>query len=114
LAVWLGRPPAPTLPAPSPELVRETPAPAPNLRQDVTEAGEAVAALTRRTAADAVGAGRQLIPAVPPPPWPTLEADARPFEGAGAALADGFEPVATSARRAARLFWRELALVEQD
>jgi hypothetical protein len=40
---------------------------------------------------------------------PNLQAPAGPFEDAGVALADGFEPVTTSARRAARLFWRELA-----
>jgi hypothetical protein len=115
VAVWLVRPnlPAPT-PVPAPELARGPVGPAPDLRQEFAEAGEAVASLTRRTAADAVGAGRQLIPAVPPPPWPTLEGDARPLGDAGHALADGFEPVATSARRAARLFWRDLPLAEAE
>jgi hypothetical protein len=113
VAVWLGRPPSPTPSSrPVPELVHEPSTPAPNPRQEFAEAGEAVASLTRRTAADAVGAGRHLIPDVPVPPWPELETAALPFEDAGQALAEGFEPVATSARRAARLFWRELPLTE--
>jgi hypothetical protein len=117
VGVWLARPTSPT-PAPperpGPDLVREPSGPAPNLRQDFAEAGEAVASLTRRTAADAVGAGKQLLPTVPVPPWPDLEPAARPFEDAGQALADGFEPVTTSARRAARLFWRELTMTTDD
>jgi hypothetical protein len=114
LAVWLGWP-SPTPPVqPGPELVHEPSAPAPNLRQDFAEAGEAVASLTRRTAADAVDAGKHLIPAVPVPPWPDLEPAGRPFEDSGQALADGFEPVATSAKRAARLFWRDLSLATEE
>jgi len=101
-AFWLIRPLAP-----GPEMARR-PSPPPDLRQDITDAGDAVAALTRRAAADAVDAGRRLVPNVPSPPWPSVMEPARPFEEAGAALADGFEPVATSARRAALLFWREL------
>lgn len=99
-AVWSARAPAPV-----PEMARHSSPP--DLRQDLTDAGEAVAALTRRAAGDAVDAGRQLVPSVPPWRPPALE-PARPFARTGAALADGFEPVATSARRAALLFWREL------
>jgi hypothetical protein len=97
--------------ASGPGPVRVVSAP-PDLRQDFTEAGEAVAALTRRAAVDAVDAGRRLVPAVPPPPWPPALEPVRSFDDAGTVLADGFEPVATSARRAARLFWRELAITE--
>jgi hypothetical protein len=104
-ALWFTRPPAAIAPpAPVPEIVRSAP---PDLRQDFADAGEAVAALSRRTAADAVDAGRQLIPTVPAPWPPTLE-PSRTFDGTGTGLADGFEPVTTSARRAALLFWREL------
>jgi hypothetical protein len=85
----------------------------PDLRRDATEAGEAVAAITRRAAVDAVDAGRQLVPAVPPPPWPPALEPAHSFDEAGAALADGLEPMATSARRAALLFWRELPVTER-
>ncbi len=84
----------------------------PDFRRDVADAGEAVAALSRRTAADAVEAGRQLIPTVPAP-WPPALQPPLILDGAGAGLADGFEPVATSARRAAQLFWRELPPTER-
>jgi hypothetical protein len=83
------------------------------LKQEFTEAGEAVAALTRRAAVDAVDAGRQLVPAVPPPQWLATLEPTRSFDEAGIGLADGFEPVATSARRAARLFWRELSMSDE-
>jgi hypothetical protein len=109
-ALWLTRPTTPVTPIPSvPEVVREQPPP--NLREGFVEAGEAVASLTRRTAAEAVGPVEWGLPTDGPEWWsmPTLQAPSRPFEDAGVALADGFEPVTTSARRAARLFWRELA-----
>jgi hypothetical protein len=76
-------------------------------------ASEAVAALTRRAAADAIGAGKQLVPTIPAPALPPAPEPVRPIEDAGVALADGFEPVATSARRAARLVWRDLSLEEK-
>ena len=108
-ALWLTRSPAPIIPQPdAPELVQGS-AP-PDLRQDFTKAGEAVAALSRRTAADAVDAGRQLIPTVSSPQWPSESEPVRSFNEAGAGLADGFEPVTTSARRAALLFWREVPI----
>jgi hypothetical protein len=110
--LWLARPPAPITPTPLlPEVVQRTPVP--NLKQEFTEAGEAVAALTRRAAVDAVDAGRQLVPAVPQPQWLASLEPARSFDEAGTGLADGFEPVATSARRAARLFWRELSMSDE-
>jgi hypothetical protein len=118
LAVWLARPgpvPAPPPDAPDmPAVVHDaSPTAPPTLRQGFTEAGEAVVSLTRRTAREAVGVGRQLVPDVPlpPAPWPpTVETAALPLDDARQALADGFEPVATSARRAARLFLRDLPL----
>jgi hypothetical protein len=114
LAVWIGRAIVPAPPAPAPELVFEHPTSGPNLRDNVTEAGEAVASLTRRTAANAAGALDWSLPAEPPTWWamPTLQAPALPLDDAGAAIADGFEPVATSARRAAQLFLRELPLAD--
>jgi len=110
LAVWLARPTTPVPPVePAPDLVREQPPP--NLREGFVEAGEAVASLTRRTATEAVGP--VTLPTEGASWWavPTLPA-ARSFDDTGVALADGFEPVATSARRAARLFWRELPLAD--
>jgi hypothetical protein len=114
VAVWLIRPPAGPPAEPGPqrqEIVKDFGPPPPDLRAEFAGAGEAVAALTRRAAADAVGAGRLLVPTGPPPVLPPPIAEpTRPLGEAGAALADGFEPVATSARRAAQMIWRELAL----
>jgi hypothetical protein len=121
-AIWYTRPvpPPPSAPvappiaaAPQPQKAVTYAGPPPlDLRQEFTQAGEAVAAITRRAAVDAADASRQLVPDVPPP-WPMAIESARPFENTGAALADGFEPVATSARRAARLFWRELSMEDE-
>ncbi len=120
LAVWLAWPrpqvPTPAPPAPqSPDIVQQAPAPEPPpLRQSVTAAGEAMVALTRRAAQTAVGEGRLVLPPVAVPPDLTaaakdaLDPAARPLGDAGQALANGFEPVATSARRAVTLFWRDL------
>ena len=76
-----------------------------NLRQDLADAGAAVASLTRRTAVDAVDAGRQLVPTVPAP-WPMALEPTRSFDEAGAGLAEGLEPVTSSAHRAAQMFLR--------
>jgi hypothetical protein len=115
-ALWFTWPrPAPIAP-PSPavrEIVKYDGPPPPDLRQEFTQATVAVASLTQRAAVDAVGAGRQLVPDVPSSPWPPTLEPVRPIEGASAALADGFEPVTTSARRAARLFWRDLSMEDE-
>jgi len=50
---------------------------------------------------------------VPPPPWPPALEPARSFDEAGSGLADGFEPVTTSACRAAVLFWRDLPMANE-
>jgi hypothetical protein len=106
---WLGGPAPSPAPTPLPEMVTSPPPSGPGMQKEFSDAGEAVAALTRRTASDVVGVGRQFVSTMPSPPWPPdMEPAGRPFEEAGAALADGFEPVTTSARRAARLVWREL------
>jgi hypothetical protein len=122
LAVWVARPrpgvpaPAPT-PAPDSLAVARTDPPAepPELRRSFAEAGEAVVSFTRRAAREAVGDGRLVLPEVPVStglaagPWAPAAA---PLADAGAGLAEGFEPVATSARRAARLFLRDLPLMD--
>jgi hypothetical protein len=84
------------------------------LRENFAEAGEAVASLTRRTAADAVGPIDWALPDEGVSWWemPSLRAPSLPLEDAGTAFADGLEPVATSARRAAQMFWRELPLAD--
>jgi hypothetical protein len=103
--------PSGSSPNPAPAIVKAPEPTGPGVQKEFAEAGEAVASLTRRAATDVAGIGKQLVPPVQSPTWPPdLEPAAKPFEEAGAALADGFEPVTTSARRAARLVWRELAM----
>ena len=114
LAVWLNWPrPA----APVPAVVQDTPRPASVAwRRSVAEAGEAVVALTQRAAREAVGDGRIVLPEMPvaASPWPDLEPAAAPLADARQGLAEGFEPLTTSARRAARLFLRDLPLENKD
>ena len=52
--------------------------------------------------------------AVAAPTWPDLEPAAAPLADARQGLAEGFEPLTTSARRAARLFLRDLPLENKD
>src|SRR5207244_1019716 len=83
-----------------------------SLREGFAEAGGALAALTRRTAEEAAGRGRLLLPDVAvPDPWPAVAA--LPLGGARQGLAEGLEPVTTSARRAVSLFLRDLPLAEE-
>ncbi len=80
------------------------------LRDSVEAAGSAVASLTSRTADEAVGKTRILIPAIGEPSLAKidLESPPRSFREAGAEVSAGLEPVADSARRAIGLFLREL------
>lgn len=115
LVFWLGRGngsrPGPT-PQP-PEIVQNVKPTPPLLKKELAEAGEAVASLTRRAANQAVDTGRPFVVDVPAPTWPSpIEPSARVIDDAGQALAEGFEPVTTSARRAARMFMRDLPMTE--
>src|SRR5262245_9043905 len=107
-AVWLARPipstPSDSLPVAAHD--RRTP----NLRADLAEAGSVLAALTRRAAAETVDHGRVLVPPIEVPPVLdiTLDRASRPLDHARQGLSEGFEPVATSARRAVSLFWQDL------
>ncbi len=90
-----------------------TAAPVQPLRQAVAEAREAVASLTSRTADQAVGQTRFLLPAVSGPALPGLDlppadSPARELRAAGEGLTAGLDPVASSARRAVDLFFRDL------
>src|SRR5262245_53958587 len=109
--VWLVRPMAPngTLPVVSNDTS------APGFRADFAEAGSALAGLTRRAAEETVGQGRVLVPPVEVPLVLDirLEPAARPLDRARQGLTDGFEPVATSARRAVSLFWQDLPQVDK-
>ena len=121
-------PPTPDSDVPPPVARYETPpAPVSNrdrpvgpvpLREAVAEAGSAVAALTSRTADEAVVGTRRLLPAVVPPSLDDLsltpEPAARPLREAGEGVTAGLEPVTTSARRAVGLFLRDLPPVDNE
>jgi hypothetical protein len=116
LAVWLNWP-RPEVSAPTPTFVQNNSRPEPlEWRRSVTEAGEAMVGLTQRAAREAVGDGRIVLPEVPltTQPWPDLEPAAAPLADARQGLAEGFEPLTTSARRAARLLLRDLPLEGKD
>lgn len=106
LGRFVARKPAPT-PVPLPE---PTPSPAtPPLRNSLTEAGEAVASLTRRTAKEATEPARLIkstkadATKVEPPTAP----DAQALSEVGHTVAEGFEPVTHSAKRAFSVFLRD-------
>jgi predicted anti-sigma-YlaC factor YlaD len=87
----------------------------PSLQDQVSAAGLAVAALTRRAADETVGTTRLLLPDVslpaarePEPAAPAPGDSARSLQEVKQGVSAGFEPVATSARRAFSLFFREL------
>lgn len=111
LAIYLWRDQTPT-----PDFV-EQPQPAPgNLRDSVREAGTALSALTSKTADEVVDQTLRLLPNVSTPALPNLdpmEPPGRSLAQAGQAVADGFQPVTDSARRAFDLFLRELPLSPQ-
>ena len=113
-AVWLARPVPPTSSDGMPPVVVKDRRP-PDLRANFAEAGSALAALTRRAAVETVGQGRVLVPPVDVPAVLdiTLEPATRPLDHARQGLTEGFEPVATSARRAVSLFWQDLPQAEK-
>jgi hypothetical protein len=120
---WRGRPTG-TESQPSLPVVKNPPAPqtkpAPTLRESAAELGEVFAALTSQTADETVEQTRRLVPNVPSPLWdgfdirPSVEAPTRPLREAGEGVSEGFEPVATSARRAVGLFLRDLPPMETE
>jgi hypothetical protein len=91
------------------------------LRDSVAQAGQAVAALTSRTASDTIdqtasllpfvgGSGLEPLSNVPAPLEPPLEPLREAADGVGAGLA----PVADSARRAVGLFFRDLPMGQAE
>jgi hypothetical protein len=86
-----------------------------NLSTDFAEAGSALAALTLRAAEETIDQGKVLVPPVDVPPVLDirLEPAARPLDHARQGFSEGFEPVATSARRAVSLFWQDLPPAEK-
>jgi hypothetical protein len=107
LAVWLGLRNAPGRPEENGFVASPTRTPrAPSLRAELADAGEALVSITRRTAEETVGEGRLLLPRVelPPAAATALSTVAAPIDSTSRGLAQGFEPIATSARRAVNLF----------
>ena len=109
--VWLARPVTTTSSNGPLTVVTRTP----DLRSNFAEAGSALADLTRRAAAETVDHGRVLVPPVEVPLVLDirLEPAARPLDVARQGLSEGFEPVATSARRAVNMFWQDLPPAEK-
>jgi hypothetical protein len=112
----------PEAPAPTPLTLpgQNRSAPAVPLRDAVGEAGSAVVSLTSRTADEAVGHTRLLLPVVSSPTLPDLNLPAPlepavgPLREASQGVSAGLEPVATSARRAVDLFLRDLPPMDGD
>lgn len=111
--LYWSRHPADPTPGPGP-IAQQPDAEPVDLRGSVAEAGGAVVALTTRTADEAVGQTRWLLPPVPSPSLVTspapLEPPVRALREAGAGVGVGLEPVAGSARRAVDLFLRDLPM----
>ena len=121
LGVWIRLHRENPVPAPSPEppaLVQAPEPPRATLRDSVTEAGSAVAALTTRTADETVANTKSLLPVVTDPTpgkidlGPPPEPPARSLRETGEGVTAGLAPVADSARRAVGLFLRELPPME--
>lgn len=110
---------------PAPVATKNAPAPPepagepPSLREAVTEASAAVAALTSHTAVDTVESTRWLVPKVSAPELPkvdleSIEPPTGPLREAGQGVSTGLEPVTNSARRAFGLFLRELPPMDEQ
>jgi anti-sigma factor RsiW len=89
------------------------------LSKTVAEAGEAVASLTSRTADEAVGQTRLLLPSMPRSAFSDLDllpsnAPAKPLREAGENVSAGLDPITTSARRAVDLFLRDIPPLGSD
>jgi hypothetical protein len=73
-------------------------------------------ALAQRAAREAVGEVDITLPEVPvsAQPWQALELATAPLADARQGLTEGFEPMVSSARRAMRLFLREVSSEAND
>jgi predicted anti-sigma-YlaC factor YlaD len=89
---------------------------APSLRAEFVGAGDAVASLTKRTASETLGESRLLVPKIEVPKFVTASWSlaTAPLDSTGKGIADGLEPVATSARRAVNLFLRDTPAIRVD
>jgi hypothetical protein len=102
-------------------VVDAEPVPA-SLEENVQQAGQALADLTRRTAADTLGTGRTFLPSVEIAggtekqlALPDVPAEPRrAWSDAVGGVSVGIEPLAASARQAASFFRREVPLLNQE
>jgi hypothetical protein len=93
-----------------------------SLEENVQQAGQALADLTRRTAADTLGTGRTFLPSVEIAggtekqlALPDVPAEPRrAWSDAVGGVSVGLEPLAASARQAASFFRREVPLLNQE
>lgn len=106
----------------APKVIVEVEPEKPKVNETVGEAGTALASLFTRTADEAVGQGKLLLPPNPMPPMPpdvtaglppALEPPAQSLKDAGQTVSSGLEPVTSSARRAVTLFFRDMPPVTQ-
>jgi hypothetical protein len=105
----------------APKVIVEVEPEKPKVNERVGEAGTALASLFTRTADEAVGQGKLLLPSNPMPPMapdvtglpPALEPPAQSLKDAGQTVSSGLEPVTSSARRAVTLFFRDMPPVTQ-
>jgi hypothetical protein len=119
LRVWRPGPQGPPPPA-GPQSARVEPAPAEaeTLRESVAQAGSAMAALTGRTAEEAVARTKVLLPDVGPPSLEEIDLspplEGAPLREAGQSVSAGLEPVADFSRRAVGQFLRDLSPMGVD
>lgn len=95
---------------------RPTPSAVASVNQSIEEAGLAISSLVSSTADETFKSGRMLLPDTVPTPdvsvadiWPpSFDPPTQTLREAGSGIAAGFEPVASSARRAVQMFLLEL------
>ncbi|CAN5565104.1 hypothetical protein BH10PLA2_BH10PLA2_19680 [soil metagenome] len=94
----------------------------PALEENVQQAGQAIADLTRRTAVDTLQSGRTFLPTVeftntsdPQVALPEFPAESRKaWNDALGGVGVGLEPLTNSAKQAASFFRREVPLLNQE
>jgi anti-sigma factor RsiW len=109
-------------PEPQPHQIAESDNRQPSLEENVQQAGQAIADLTRRTAVDTLQSGRTFLPSVeltsaidPQVALPDLPAESRKaWSDALGGVSVGLEPLTNSARQAASFFRREVPLMNQE
>ena len=109
-------------PEPSRQFVVLPETPQPSLQDNVQQAGQAIADLSVRAAADRLQTGRSFLPPVDfntPADSPATLADMpteprRAWNDAVGGVSVGLEPLAMSARQAASFFRREMPLFDSE